>query len=290
MPRRQVMVGRIATVLLCGALAAASPGWAQAAGDAELDALRRQVLGPLRGRCRCARASPWSAVDRSRRVEIVDGLVLDAGTPLSGAELRERLGADAGLGPAPQLSRQRRAASPVRAAGGRRSASGGGAARRRRRPHPRPHRARPSPHPRPHRGRLTRGLARSEPVPSAAPPEPPVVPTRTFRRSGVRLALGKSVNVGRGRGGHRRRGRPRRATSASPAACATRSWPSAATWSCCRRPMSVATSPPSAARSGSRRAPGTPGRSIASPSMPGAGSAGRRWGGRGSTSAARRGG
>ena len=34
--------------------------------------------------------------DRSRRVEIVDGLVLDAGTPLSGAELRERLGADAG--------------------------------------------------------------------------------------------------------------------------------------------------------------------------------------------------
>ena len=95
MPRRQVMVARIATVLLWGALAAPSLGWAQAPADAELDALRRQVLGrfevmPLR------EGIALVGRDRSRRVEIVDGLVLDAGTPLSGAELRERLGADAG--------------------------------------------------------------------------------------------------------------------------------------------------------------------------------------------------
>ena len=95
MPLRQVMVARIATVLLWGALAAPSLAWAQAPADAELEALRRQVLGrfevmPLR------EGIALVGRDRSRRVEIVDGLVLDAGTPLSGAELRERLGADAG--------------------------------------------------------------------------------------------------------------------------------------------------------------------------------------------------
>ncbi len=61
-----------------------------------LAALRRQVLArfdvvPLRDGVALVGRGP------DRRVEIVDGLVLDRGTPLSGAELRSRLGPDAGL-------------------------------------------------------------------------------------------------------------------------------------------------------------------------------------------------
>ena len=70
--------------------------------------------------------------------------------------------------------------APVRTADRRRTAaSGAGATRSRRPPHPRR---------RPSRARLS-------PPPSPAPPQAPAAPTRTFRRSGARLAFGKSVTV-----------------------------------------------------------------------------------------------
>ena len=203
MLRRQVMVARIATVLLSGARwPRPSLAWAQAPADAELDALRRQVLGrfevmPLR------EGIALVGRDRSRRVEIVDGLVLDAGTPLSGAELRERLGADAGL--VLRLSyldnaALRRLFAAVRATPRQ---------RRRRQPGPDPNPrpcARP---PRDHRQRPPRRT--SEPGHRPHRPEAPVAPTRTFRRIRRPAGVRQVGDRGRGRGGHRRRGRPRRA-------------------------------------------------------------------------------
>jgi hypothetical protein len=171
MRQRQVRVRRIAMALLCAALAAPALA-AQPTDDAEHEALRRQVVArfdvmPLRDGVALVGRS------RDRRVEIVDGLVLDAGAPLSGAELRERLGADAGL--VLRLSyldnaTLRRLFVPAAAP----PAPTAPAA---------PARPAPPDPPAP--------VTRAEPP---APPAPPVA-SRTYRRSGARIAVLKSVTV-----------------------------------------------------------------------------------------------
>ena len=196
--------------------------------------------------------------------------------PLSGAELRDAPRRRCRPRPAPQLSRQRRPAQrcsrrrPPRHRRQRRRRQ----PRRRRPPHPRrrPRRARRSP--RHHR----------------APPQAPAAPTRTYRRTGVRLAFGKSVTVAEDEevtdgvvalGGHIRiAGRVRDEVVAIGGDVEL--LPTADV----RGDITAigGAGPDRAGRPARRR------RSITSPSMPGAGWAGRRWGGRGSTSAARRGG
>ncbi len=89
-------LARLVAVLLLSATLMPSPAGAQAGGADELDALRRAALArfevvPLREGVALVGRGP------GRRVEIVDGLVLDGGTPLSGAELRSRLGPDAAI-------------------------------------------------------------------------------------------------------------------------------------------------------------------------------------------------
>jgi hypothetical protein len=173
MRQRQVTIRRLAAALLCAALAAPALA-AQGAEDAEHDALRRQVLArfevmPLREGVALVGRS------RDRRVEIVDGLVLDAGAPLSGAELRERLGADAGL--VLRLSyldnvtlRRLFVAAPAPPAA----------------PVPAPQ---PPPPP--------VAVARPEPPATPSPVETPAPPatSRVYRRSGARIAIFKSVSV-----------------------------------------------------------------------------------------------
>lgn len=165
MRQRQVTIRRLAAALLCAALAAPALA-AQAADDAEHDALRRQVLArfevmPLREGVALVGRS------RDRRVEIVDGLVLDAGAPLSGAELRERLGAEAGL--VLRLSYLDNATL-----------------RRLFVPAPAPP---PPPPPAP--------VAGPEPPAPPAAVQAPAPPTtsRPYRRSGARIAILKSVTV-----------------------------------------------------------------------------------------------
>lgn len=158
MPDRLRYVGRI-VIGLCLAGVVAS---AQQADD--LEALRRQVLArfevvPLRtGVALVGRAT-------DRRVEIADGLILEGGTPIPGAELRARLGNDARL--VLRLSyldnAELRALFAVPAA---------------------PTPAAPAPPPPP--------AIAAPPTPPAA--EPPA-PTRTYRRSGARIAFGKSLTV-----------------------------------------------------------------------------------------------
>lgn len=169
MRQRLLTVGRIATVL--GLLATTALA-AQAPDD--LDALRRQVLArfdvvPLR--------AGVALVGRGgdRRVEVADGLILDRGTPLSGADLRARLGADAPL--VVRLSYldndalRRLFAPPTTPAAPTRTVAPPAAA------------------------------AAPVAAPAApAPPPPPLTPAapaevRTYRRSGTRIAVGKSITV-----------------------------------------------------------------------------------------------
>ena len=79
------MLASSSTALILSTTLAPSPAAAQAAGADELDALRRATLArfevvPLREGVALVGRGP------GRRVEIVDGLVLDGGTPLSGAD------------------------------------------------------------------------------------------------------------------------------------------------------------------------------------------------------------
>jgi hypothetical protein len=165
-----VNVRRFAVVvLLCAALLPSTGG---AQDDADLAALRRQVLGrfdvvPLRDGVALVGRGP------DRRVEIVDGLVLDRGTPLSGADLRSRLGGDAAL--VLRLSYLDNAALRALFA----AAAAPAAA---------PPVAAPTPSP------------AAPPAPTASAPTPalepaPAAPTRTYRRTGARLAFGKSITV-----------------------------------------------------------------------------------------------
>ena len=119
-----------------------------------------------------------------RRVEIVDGLVLDGGTPLSGADLRSRLGPDAAIVLRLELSGQRRAEGALHgAASGCRDPAGRG----------------------PSGGRAGGagsracsvtstgcGRAYALAVTGAATSSTSSGP---YRRTGARLALGKSINV-----------------------------------------------------------------------------------------------
>jgi len=154
-------VGRIvAGLCLAGVVAAAQQ-------PDDLEALRRQVLArfdvvPLR--------SGVALVGRTadRRVEVADGLILDRGTPISGAELRARLGADAPL--VLRLSyldngQLRALFAPPPAAPAPPSAPAAVAAP-------------PAP-----------------PPVTAAPAAPAPADVRTYRRSGARIAFGKSLTV-----------------------------------------------------------------------------------------------
>jgi hypothetical protein len=164
MRQRLLTVGRIAAVL---GLLATTVLDAQAQAPDDLDALRRQVLArfevvPLR--------TGVALVGRGadRRVEVADGLILDRGTPLSGADLRARLGGDAPL--------------VVRL-----SYLDNDALRRLFAPPPTP--AAPNAAPPPAVAPAT-----------AAPPPPPLTPAppaevRAYRRSGTRIAVGKSITV-----------------------------------------------------------------------------------------------
>ncbi len=171
MPHRLLNAPRLVTALiLCAALVPSVAG-AQTP-PAELEALRRDTLArfdvmPLR------RGVALVGRGRDRRVEVVDGLVLDRGTPLSGAELRARLGSDAGIvlrlsyldNPSLRVLFAPPPAPPLP-------------------PEPTPAPA-PPPVPAPVAG------VNVPPVPPAAPP----VATRTYRRTGARIAVGKSITV-----------------------------------------------------------------------------------------------
>jgi len=133
----------------------------------DLEALRRQVLArfdvvPLR--------SGVALVGRAtdRRVEVADGLILDRGTPIPGAELRARLGNDA-----PLVLRL--------------SYLDNGQLRALFAPPPAAPAAPPAAVPPP------------PPAPVVAPPVPPApapaADVRTYRRSGARIAFGKSLTV-----------------------------------------------------------------------------------------------
>lgn len=156
-------------------VAALIPVWvaAQPSSPESTDELRREVLArfevvPLRD---------GVALAGRGRVEVVDGLVLSGGTPLSGAEVRERLGTDAPLalrlsyldnatlrqmfGPAPGSAAMPVAAPPLE----------------------------------------TPAADTPAPVPAPAPAAPASTAphsastSRTYRRTGARLAVGKSVTV-----------------------------------------------------------------------------------------------
>lgn len=151
------------------------------AQDPDLDRLRRDVQArfdvvPLRqGVALVGRA-------RDRRVEVVDGLVLADGAPLSGSELRARLGADAPLVlklsylSNDDLKRLFAAATPAMAEPAA----------------PRP----PVPPPAP-----PAPVAPPAPAPPPAPaipaaaPETPAPPARVYHRTGARIGLGKSITV-----------------------------------------------------------------------------------------------
>jgi hypothetical protein len=170
---------RLVTVLLVCAAVSAAPAHAQAPSADDLETLRRDALArfevmPLR------QGIALVGRGRDRRVEIVDGLVLDGGAPLSGAELRARLGADAAVAlrlsyldnaalrtlfapPAPAPVSPAVASPPIAP--------------------PAP----PAPAP-PH------GTGIDTPPPGpAAPPAPST--TRVYRRTGARIAVGKSITV-----------------------------------------------------------------------------------------------
>jgi hypothetical protein len=145
-------------------------------------ALRRQVLArfevvPLRTGVALIGRS------RDRRFEIVDGLVLDNGSPLSGAELRQRLGADAAL--VLRLSYLDNAALRTLFAPAPVAPSAPAAAPAASPPPPEPPPVLPVPTPAP---------PSVAGPPPAAPPDP-APPARTYRRSGARLAFGKDVMV-----------------------------------------------------------------------------------------------
>jgi hypothetical protein len=95
---RSTRLGALLVVAL--AMAAGEHGGAQsAAARGNEDALRRQVerrfdLLPLRDGIALRPKAPRSPV---RSIEITDGLIAIDGTPATGAELREKLGADADL-------------------------------------------------------------------------------------------------------------------------------------------------------------------------------------------------
>lgn len=160
-------------------LLVASSAWLSARplqDDADLEILRRDALAhfevvPLREGIALAGRT------RDRRVEIVDGLVLGDGTPLSGADLRTRLGADASL--VLKLSylsnaqlRSLFAAPPARAVT------------------PSVPVAPPAPPPPP------APPAATPPAASAPrPPGPEPVPARTYHRTGARIGVGKSVTI-----------------------------------------------------------------------------------------------
>lgn len=175
MPQRLLSARRLVSALVLSAALAPSLAAAQAPPAAELDALRRDTLArfevvPLRqGLALVGRG-------RERRVEIVDGLVLDRGTPLSGAELRARLGSDAGivlrLSYLDNVSLRALFAPPPAAA----------AAAPTRPADPAP--AAP----------LPAAPAATATAPAPAPTTPPIA-TRTYRRSGARIAVGKSITV-----------------------------------------------------------------------------------------------
>ena len=147
-------------------------------GSGGTDDLRRDGVGSLRRRALARRRGPGRTT-RTRRVEVVDGLVLAGGTPVSGAELRARLGADAAL--VLKLSYLTNAELKD--------------CSRRRPPRRR--------HDRLGRLRAPGGshAAREGPPAAAADAQPPrparVDPesSRTYRRTGARLGLGKSVTV-----------------------------------------------------------------------------------------------
>jgi hypothetical protein len=177
MPHRLLPARRLVTALVVCAALAPSPAGAQTPPAAELDALRRDTLNrfevvPLR------QGVALVGRGRDRRVEIVDGLVLDRGTPLSGAELRARLGSDAST--VLRLSYLDNAA--LRALFAPPPAP----------PPPLAPTAPPAPAPPP---------TPSSPPPAAdvsVPPAPPMAPpvaTRTYRRTGARIAVGKSITI-----------------------------------------------------------------------------------------------
>ncbi len=165
-------------------LAAAPDGSAQPPTElspSEVD-LRRQVVArfevvPLRDGIALAGATP------ERHLEIDNGVVLAGGVPLSGEELRRRLGADAAvvlrLSYLDNATLRRLFAAPpltARAAGSARAARACGRA------------ASPVPLP-----------AAPAPVSPPAPPvvdrPAPVAADRIYRRTGARLAVGKSIVI-----------------------------------------------------------------------------------------------
>jgi hypothetical protein len=167
----------VALLLVCAAVSTA-PARAQPPPPADLETLRRDTLArfevmPLRQGV----ALVGRGLDRDRRVEIVDGLVLDGGAPLSGAELRTRFGADAAIAlrlsyldnatlrtlfaSAPAAPLSPAVSSPPVA--------------------PLPPRA-PAPPP-----ATASSTSPSAPAPSAT--------TRVYRRTGARIALGKAITV-----------------------------------------------------------------------------------------------
>jgi hypothetical protein len=169
MPQPLVDARRLVAALILCATLVPSPADAQAPDSSDLDALRRDTLArfeviPLR------QGIALVGRNRERRVEIVDGLVLDAGTPLSGAELRTRLGPD--LATVLRLSYLDNAALHAMFAP----------------PTPAPAASAPPPaSPVP----VTPPASAADAAPAPAPP----VATRTYRRTGARIAVGKSITV-----------------------------------------------------------------------------------------------
>jgi hypothetical protein len=175
MPQRLLLARRLVTALVVwvGLIPSVAGGQTP---RSELDALRRDTLArfevmPLR------QGIALVGRGRERRVEIVDGLVLDGGTPLTGAELRARLGPDAGT--VLRLSYLDNAALRALFAP----------------PPTAPPPAEPAPAPPP-----APALPPSPAPPAGlgappAPAAPPPVATRTYRRTGARIAVGKSITV-----------------------------------------------------------------------------------------------
>jgi hypothetical protein len=91
MTRLRAVVLGLLIGLACGAPPAAAQGTIRDADTLRQDVLRRFDVVPLR------QGVALASRTRDVRVEIADGLVLAGGRPLAGAEVRERLGPDASL-------------------------------------------------------------------------------------------------------------------------------------------------------------------------------------------------
>jgi hypothetical protein len=166
---------RLVTLLLVSAAVSVGSAHAQGPPAADLDILRRDTLARFEV-ITLRQGIALVGRGRDRRVEVVDGLVLDGGAPLSGAELRARLGPDAAI--ALRLSYLDNAA--LRALFTPPSAAVPPAL-------PSPPIAPPAPPVLP----SLPATVGSTPPPAPVPPSP----SRVYRRTGARIAVGKSITV-----------------------------------------------------------------------------------------------